>query len=365
MKYFVPFLLFSAGLFAQEKAFNVNITIKGGKDGTPLYILHKYNDELFTDSALIKSEKVSFKGKTKEPNMYWLTAKKNASSALIFFVDGGKVEISGHIDSIPAARVKAGATQEDYKASLDIVNKFNTVRAGLIQRHNMMNQMGNMDGAKLIIDTAQIEERKYAQNMINFIKTHPNSNVGGFIIYSAVFDWPQISEYDAMYSALGEKVKKGKFGKLASDKLTTMKGTTIGYPAIDFTQADVNGKNVSLSSYKGKYVLVDFWASWCGPCRKENPAVVAAYNKYKDKGFDVFGVSFDDNKDKWLSAIEKDKLTWTHVSDLKGWGNAAGKIYGVQSIPFNLLLDKEGKILAKGLRGADLEAKLEELLGGK
>ncbi len=363
MRYLVPFLLLASSALAQEKAFTVNATFKGAKDNTWLYLLHKVDDVLYTDSAKVKSETVTFKKKQKEPNMYFLTAKKNAQSALVFFSDGGKVEVSGHIDSIPVARVKAGPTQEDYKASLDLVNKYNTMRASLIQRHNMYNQTGNADGAKHIIDTAMIAERGYAKSLEQFIKERPNSNVGGYIIYSVNFDWPEIGEYDAMYNALGDKVKKGKFGKLAMEKIAMMKGTTIGFPAIDFTQADVNGKKVSLSSYKGKYVLVDFWASWCGPCRRENPAVVAAYTKYKDKGFDILGVSMDDNKDKWLAAIEKDKLTWTHVSDLKGWGNAAGKLYGVQSIPFNLLLDKEGKILAKGLRGADLEAKLAELLG--
>ena len=363
MKYLIPFLLLSGGLFSQEKKFIVEANVKGVKDGSYLYMLHKYNEVLFTDSALAKNEKVSFRGKLSEPNMFWFTAKKNASSALSFFTEGGKVEISGHIDSIPVARVKAGLIQEEYKASIEVVNKFNTVRAGLIQRHNAFSQVGNSEGAKLIIDTAQIEERVYAKNLLNFIKQHANSNVGGFIIYSVTFDWPQISEYDAMYNALGEKVKKGKFGKLALDKITSIKGNTIGYPAIDFSQPDVNGKNVSLSSFKGKYVLVDFWASWCGPCRKENPNVVAAYQKYKDKGFDILGVSFDDNKDKWVAAIAKDNLTWTHISDLKGWQNSAGKLYGVQSIPFNLLLDKEGKILGKGLRGPDLDAKLAELMG--
>ncbi len=119
---------------------------------------------------------------------------------------------------------------------------------------------------------------------------------------------------------------------------------------------------VSLHDLKGKYVLVDFWASWCGPCRGENPNVVAAFNKYKDKGFTVFGVSFDQNKDKWMQAIAADKLAWTQVSDLKGWGNEAGKIYGITSIPQNILLDKEGKIVAKNLRGADLDAKLAEII---
>ncbi len=356
-------LLFSASLFSQEKAFIVYATLKGLKDGSYIYMLHKYNDVLFTDSAKAKGENVAFKGKLHEPNMFWFMAKKNATTALIFFTEGGKVEIEGHVDSIPVARVKAGQIQGEYKASLELANKFNIVRASLIQRHNMYNQTGNIEGTKRIIDSAQIEERFYAKGLENFIKQHPNSNVGGYIIYSVTFDWPQISEYETMYNALGEKVKKGKFGKLALEKITTLKGNTIGYPAMDFSQPDVNGKNVSLSSYKGKYVLVDFWASWCGPCRRENPNVVAAYQKYKDKGFDILGVSFDDNKDKWLAAIAKDNLTWTHISDLKGWQNAAGKLYGVTSIPFNLLLDKEGKILGKGLRGPELDAKLAELMG--
>ena len=161
---------------------------------------------------------------------------------------------------------------------------------------------------------------------------------------------------------MDKSVLNTKYGKLGQEKLNQLRGSSIGYPATNFSQTDPNGKLISLSDFKGKYVLVDFWASWCGPCRGENPNVVKAYNKYKDKGFTVFGVSFDQNKEKWLQAVTADNLTWTHVSDLKGWGNEAGKIFGISSIPQNLLLDKEGKIVAKNLRGADLEAKLEELI---
>ena len=139
-------------------------------------------------------------------------------------------------------------------------------------------------------------------------------------------------------------------------------GVAIGDVAPDFTLNDPEGKPVQLSSLRGKYVLIDFWASWCGPCRQENPNVVRMYNKFKDKGFSIYGVSLDKEANAWKAAIKKDNLNWLHGSELKHWNSAVAQTYGVSGIPATYLLDKEGKVVAKNLRGAALEAKLTELL---
>ena len=145
--------------------------------------------------------------------------------------------------------------------------------------------------------------------------------------------------------------------------LTRMKSRMVGGEAPDFTQNDPDGNPIQLSDLRGKVVLLDFWASWCGPCRRENPNVVKLYEAYKDKGFEILGISLDKDKGRWLQAIEKDGLKWLHVSDLKGWKNEVGQLYGVSSIPHTVLLDAEGRIIAQKLRGPALEQKVAEILG--
>ena len=176
-------------------------------------------------------------------------------------------------------------------------------------------------------------------------------------------------QYYSTYVQVAEKLKKEWPDYSQADNFVNyvdkMRLLAVGQPAPEISLPNPEGKIVPLSSMKGKYVLVDFWAKWCGPCRHENPNVVSAFQKYKDKGFTVYGVSLDRNREEWLQAIQQDKLTWTHVSDLKYWQSEAAKTYNITGIPFSLLLDPNGVIIAKNLRGAALHQKLEEIYKGK
>ena len=359
-------VLVSLSSFAQNASFSVSGSLKGIKDNSYVYLHHKWDNVNFTDSSKVKAGAFSFKGKTAEPNMYWVTKSNNSSEQpnLIFFVDGGKTTITGNVDSLPLAKVSGGITQKDYMEYNNVIKTFTLRQQAIVNDYNQAKASNDANTMNAKYAEYQALDLEMKAGVNNFIKTHPKSAVSGYAIYFNYQNAPNatIEELESVVGLLDKSSLNTKYGKLAQEKLNQLKGNTIGNVATNFSQADANGKMVSFSDFKGKYVLVDFWASWCGPCRGENPNVVAAYNKYKAKGFEVLGVSFDQNKDKWLQAVKADNLTWTHVSDLKGWGNEAAKVFGITSIPQNLLLDKEGKIIAKNLRGAELDAKLEEII---
>ena len=225
-------------------------------------------------------------------------------------------------------------------------------------------QARDQEKMSLLQETYMKEIKKSHDKIAELFKNEPPSlGVINLLQSGSVLDRDQ---YFETYLAVAEKLKKEwpdyDHAKNFIAMVDAMKTIAVGQPAPEIALPDTTGQVVKLSSMRGKYVLVDFWAKWCGPCRQENPNVVKAYNKYKDKGFTVFGVSLDRTKNDWLMAIKQDGLTWTHVSDLKYWQSAAAKTYNITGIPFSVLLDPNGVIIAKNLRGPALDKKLEEVL---
>ncbi len=356
--------------FAQKtvnpKSFPVKISGTISKfDGNTIYLHHKWNEKDHTDSAKVVNGKFSFNLKSVDPNMFWFTtaADINAQPNFIFFADATPLKAVLKGDSLAYSSVEGGQTQKDYIEYRGLLNNVIMLSQKMQADFNEAGQRGDVNTQEAIKQEYQNLNTQYVLTLKNFIKTHPKSAVSGFVIYNDLNN-PNIPLADVVeaLSYIDKSIANTKMVQLANKRVNDIKGTTVGYTATNFSQSTPEGKKVSLTDFRGKYVLIDFWASWCRPCRMENPNVVAAYNRFKDKGFTVLGVSLDSNRDPWLAAIQQDNLTWTHVSDLKGWGNEVGKLYGVTGIPQNFLIDKEGKIVAKDLRGAALDEKLAEII---
>jgi peroxiredoxin len=234
--------------------------------------------------------------------------------------------------------------------------------AALEQRFRAAQAAGQEDSLALLQEKFISLQTSNGKQIKRVIRTNPGAFVSTFATASLINPEEDFAFADSMTALFEKSMPESPYTKALATKLGALRNVTVGNAAPDISLPNPEGKSVSLSSLRGKYVLIDFWASWCGPCRQENPNVVRMYQKYKDKGFEIFGVSLDESREKWLKAIAMDKLTWPHVSDLKGWSSAAAQLYNVQAIPQTLLLDKEGRIIAKNLRGKALEDKLASLL---
>ena len=330
--------------------------------GKTIYVTHKSGESEIKDSAKVANGKFTFNLKNTEPSLYWLSISGDPTP-VFFFADETTVKAKLVADSMMYSSVESGSLQAEYLEYRSFINNLIIVQQKLQNDFNTAMQNNDMNAQNAIKMEYQNLNTQYMAGLKNYLKTHPKSPVSAHIIGNDLNNAAiPVSEVIEVLSYIDKSLDGNSNIKAANKRVDAAKGTMVGYKATDFSQNTPEGKKVSLSDFKGKYVLVDFWASWCRPCRMENPNVVAAYTRYKDKGFTVLGVSMDSNKDPWVNAIQQDNLTWTHISDLKGWGNEVGKLYGVTGIPQNYLIDKEGKIVAKDLRGAALDEKLAEII---
>ena len=353
---FLLTLFFVAHLSAQA-ATNTgetkNLTIQGDiknvQDNSTVILIDAVGNKVL-DSAKIVNGKFSISKKLDFTSFYGLVfVSSNKSVGL--FVGNDDVEIKGDINNAEAFDIKGASTLELYisfvRTLLPKVQKLQALKSSI----ESTKEVKIKDSILALI---KLGETDFENTAVELIKANKQSPVAAYFLLQ-LNGFPYIStHFNELYTLLDENVKKGPI----ADAIVKLQLGKVGSVLPDFTQNDASGKPISLSSFKGKYVLVDFWASWCGPCRAENPNVVKAFNAYKGKGFTVLGVSLDDNKNKWLDAIKKDGLAWTQVSDLKGWYNVVAVQFGIQSIPANYLIDPNGVIIGKDLRGADLEAAL-------
>ena len=335
------------GMFActskpETQTFKVNVDLANA-DGKTVYL---QKDGQVLDSAVLENWKAVLSAPVCNDNEMYGLMLKGWRRPFSFFTDNANVNIEGDAQNPNNITVKGSASQD---------------------RLNAFTQSYNDLEAKLDADSTMAQADKdeiLKMHCFDYVWDNPTDPVAHYVMYRYKWAFGPCelrNMIDNIHHADGTLSTSNL--RLAEEYVTKIERVQAGQPMVDFTQNDSNGTPVTLSELaQGKLLLVDFWASWCPDCRKANPGVVAAYQKYHDQGFDILGVSFDTDKEKWLVAIEKDGLTWTHVSDLQGWGNAAGALYSVAFIPQNALI-KDGMIVARNLEGEALMEEIERQLG--
>lgn len=347
MKYFLYLVSFSSIILmalsadAQVKNYQIIGAVSGYTDGTPVSFL---NDESGQPEQVATIQKNHFEinGHVDYPSFKVLVFG-NQMPAIPVFVENRLINFKGNKDQIAQAVISGSPTHEVYKKYLSDLKPYET----------LFSDPSHADTSKI---------RAFENMVDHFITANKQSYVSPIALLQLMQVSHNASLAEKLYKKLSPGIQQSTLALYAKNQINEAKVSGLGSIVPEFAQNDTSGKSISITSLRGKYVLIDFWASWCRPCREENPNVVNAFKKYASKNFTVLGVSLDQAKPAWLNAIKMDGLTWTHVSDLKGWQNEVAGMFHITSIPQNILIDPQGKIIAKNLRGEALNNKLASLL---
>jgi peroxiredoxin len=352
----------------KEPKYVINGNIEGSDSVT--FILQKREKGKIVKIDSVVSVGGKFKlegGAVAYPEMVNLFAK-GMRKAVSFYLENAEITIDGKMDSLYNAKITGSVTHDQFKKFNESVEPINKKYSELYQAYRAANEAEDKEKVAEIEKSIEELDAQLTQASKDFVAANPASYVTPSVIRNLSYEMNP-DELEAMIAGIDTTVAKTQIISDLKERLAVLKTVAIGQKAPDFTLNDVNDLPVALSSLvgKSKLLLIDFWASWCGPCRDENPKVVKVWKEFNKKGFDVFGVSLDrpGDKEKWMQAIKDDNLTWTHVSDLQYWDCAPAKLYAVNSIPANFLLDETGTIIARNLRGDDLYNKVKEVLSVK
>jgi peroxiredoxin len=355
---------------AQSVDFTVKAKVAHVTDANVAHLLYyKGTDPVFLNA---KSENgiYTFKGTARYPiNASFFLDDKGIGythgfqDKLSVCLEKGEISISV-TDSVKYGKITGGPYNKDYQRYKDFMAPAMN-SAELLNAEIVMGIQSKMPQERVdeLESKFRIAVENWKKRNVEYVKMHPDSYSGIQALLNICGSHPDLTVIGPLFDSLSPALKTTVMGQGLKERMVAAQSTKLGEMAPVFTQNDTAGKPVSLKDFRGKYVLLDFWASWCGPCRAENPNYVKNYKIYHDKGFEMLGVSLDKegDKQKWIDAIHKDGLSWTHVSDLKYWGNGVARLYGITAIPRNFLIDPQGKIIAIDLRGADLERKLAEV----